>query len=81
MIHLFYIFDLDINFMIKLTAVLLAVMLLAVTATVIDMDQSADAMKAQKKSPRHSHTGNVGNQVCGDKLCPGLPFVKRQGGK
>jgi hypothetical protein len=63
--------------MLKLTAVLLAVMLLAVTATVIGMDQSADAMKAQKKSPRHAHTGNVGNQVCGDKLCPGLPYVKK----
>lgn len=63
--------------MLKLTAVLLAVMLLAVTATVIGMDQSADAMKAQKKSPRHAHTGNVGNQVCGDKLCTGLPYVKK----
>ena len=55
--------------MLKLTAVLLAAMILAVIVTVIDRDQSADAMKAQKKSPRHAHTGNVGNQVCGDKLC------------
>jgi hypothetical protein len=63
--------------MLKLTAVLLAVMLLAVTATVIGMDQSADAMKAEKKSPRHSHVGNVGNKVCGDKLCSGPSYVKK----
>jgi hypothetical protein len=52
-------------------------MLLAVTATVIGMDQSADAMKAEKKSPRHSHVGNVGNKVCGDKLCSGPSYVKK----
>lgn len=63
--------------MLKLTAVLLAAMLLAVTATVIDMDQSADAMKAEKKSPRHSHAGKVGNKVCGDKLCSGPSYVKK----
>ena len=63
--------------MLKLTAVLLAVMLLAVTVTVIDMDQSADAMKAEKKSPRHSHTGKVGNKVCGDKLCSSPSYVKK----
>ena len=63
--------------MLKLTAVLLAAMILAVIVTVIDMDQSADAMKAQKKSPRHAHTGNVGNQVCGDKLCSGPSFIKK----
>ena len=63
--------------MLKLTAVLLAVILLAVTVTVIDMDQSADAMKAEKKSPRHSHTGKVGNKVCGDKLCSGSSYVKK----
>ena len=63
--------------MLKLTAILLAVMLLAVTATVIGMDQSAYAMKAQKKSPRHSHVANVGNSVCGDKLCTGQPYLKK----
>jgi hypothetical protein len=63
--------------MLKLTAVLLVVMLLAVTITVIDMNQSADAMKAEKKSPRHSYSGKVGNKVCGDKLCPGLPYLKK----
>jgi uncharacterized low-complexity protein len=64
--------------MIKLTAILLGAMLLtAVTATVIDLDQSADAMKAQKKSPRHSHSGKVGNLVCGDKLCSGPSYVKK----
>jgi hypothetical protein len=63
--------------MIKLTAILLAAMLLAVTATVIDLDQSADAMKSEKKSPRHSHSGKVGNKVCGDKLCSGPSYVKK----
>jgi hypothetical protein len=62
--------------MLKLTAVLLAVMLLAVTATVIGMDQSAYAMKSEKTSPRHAHTHNVGNLVCGDKLCPGVSYWK-----
>lgn len=63
--------------MLKLTAVLLAVMLLAVTITVIDMNQSADAMKAEKKSPRHSYSSKVGNKVCGDKLCSGPSYVKK----
>jgi len=63
--------------MIKLTAILLAAMLLAVTATVIDLDQSADATKAEKKSPRHSYSGKVGNKVCGDKLCTGSSYVKK----
>lgn len=63
--------------MIKLTAILLAAMLLAVTATVIDLDQSADAIKAEKKSPRHSYSGKVGNKVCGDKLCTGSSYVKK----
>jgi uncharacterized low-complexity protein len=63
--------------MIKLTAILLAAMLLAVIATVIDLDQSADAVKAQKKSPRHSHTGKVGNKVCGEQLCSGPSYVKK----
>jgi hypothetical protein len=62
----------------KLAAILLGIMLLTVTVTtVIDLGQSADAVKAMKKSPRHSHVNNRGNQVCGDELCPGQPWIKR----
>jgi hypothetical protein len=61
----------------KVVAILLGVMLFfGVIAAVIDLDQSADAAKAKKKSPRHSHANNRGNQVCGDQLCSGSPFVK-----
>ena len=74
--RLFYIFDLAINFMLKLTAVLLAIMLLAVTATFIDMDQSADAMKATQKGNKR-YSGNTGNLVCGDKLCSGPSYIKK----
>ena len=64
--------------MLKLTAVLLAIMLLTVSITVIEFDHSAYAIKAEKKSPRHSYSGKVGNQVCGDKLCPGSSYLKKQ---
>ena len=63
--------------MLKLTSVMLAAMLLAATVTVIDMGQSADATKAEKKSPRHAHTHKVGNKVCGDKLCSGPAYMKK----
>ena len=62
--------------MLKITAVLLVAMLLAATVTVIDMGQSAYAMKAQK-TPRHANASKVGNLVCGDKLCSGPSYVKK----
>lgn len=64
--------------MMKLTAFLLGFMLLAAVVTaVVDISQTADGAKATKKSPRHSHTHNRGNQVCGDELCQGPSFIKK----
>lgn len=64
--------------MLKPTAILLGVLLLvAIVTAVVDMDQTADAMKATKKSPRNSHAHYKGNQVCGDELCPGSPYTKK----
>ena len=65
--------------MLKMTAILLGVLLLAVSVTtVVDMDQSADAMKAQKKGTRHHHAHYYGGQVCGDELCKdSSPYLKK----
>lgn len=62
--------------MLKLTAVLLGIMLLAVTVTYLDMNQSADAMKATPKGNKR-YSGNTGNLVCGDKLCSGPSYIKK----
>lgn len=60
--------------MMKLAATLLISMLLMAIITVIaDTDQLAFAAKAVKKSPKHHHVHHVGNQVCDDKICPGVP--------
>lgn len=62
----------------KLTAILLMVVLVAAVFTVIvDIDQSADAVKAKKKGVRNHHIHHIGNQVCGDQLCDGAAYVKK----
>ncbi len=62
----------------KLTAILLIAVLVAAAFTVVvDMDQSADAAKAKKKGVRNHHAHHIGNQVCGDQLCDGSPYVKK----
>jgi hypothetical protein len=62
----------------KITAILLMAVLIAAAFTVVvDVDQSADAVKAKKKGVRNHHTHNIGNQVCGDQLCDGSAYVKK----
>jgi hypothetical protein len=61
----------------KLAATLLiAILLTAVFTIILNTDQSAFAVKAIKKSPKHHHAHHVGNQVCGDKICPGVPHIR-----
>jgi hypothetical protein len=65
--------------MLKITAILLGVMLLAVSlTTVIDVSEPAYAKKAtQQKFVRNHHAHYIGNKVCGDELCSGQAYVKR----
>jgi hypothetical protein len=64
--------------MLKLAAILLGVLLLAVSfTTVVGVDQSAYGTKATQKGTRHHTAHGMGNQVCGDEICPGSPYIKR----
>lgn len=64
--------------MLKLTAILLGVLLIVSVTAVVDMDQSADAMKAKKKSTRNHHAHYIGGQVCGDELCKdSSPYIRK----
>ena len=55
----------------------MAVLLAAAFTVVVDMDKSADAVKAQKKGVRHHTAHYVGNQVCDDQLCDGSSYIKK----
>jgi hypothetical protein len=59
-------------------ALLIATLMMAAFTVIVDMDQSADAMKAKKKSTRNHHAHYVGGQVCGDELCKdSSPYIRK----
>lgn len=63
--------------MLKIVALLTASILLSMAViSAIESDHDAEAMKSIKKQQKHKHSLWVGNQVCGDELCPGTPFYK-----
>jgi hypothetical protein len=63
--------------MLKIMALLTVSILLSMAViSAIESGHNAEAMKSTNKQQRHKHSLWVGNQVCGDELCPGQPFYK-----
>jgi hypothetical protein len=61
--------------MLKFVALVMVSILLSMAIiSAIESGHSAEAAKATKKSLRHKHSLWIGNQVCGDELCPGSPY-------
>lgn len=66
--------------MFRLVALVMVSALLSMTILgAVSSSNFAEAAKASKdvsKSLRHKYSNWVGNQVCGDELCPGSPYYK-----
>ncbi len=65
--------------MLRLVAlVMISVLLSTAILGAVSSGQFADAAKASNTSKmlRHKYSHWVGNQVCGDELCPGNPYFK-----
>jgi hypothetical protein len=62
--------------MLKFVALVMVSILLSMAIiSAIESGHSAEAAKATTKSQRHKTSLWVGNQVCGDELCPGSPYM------
>lgn len=65
--------------MLRLAAlVMMSVLLSSAILGAVSSGQFADAAKASNTSKllRHKYSNWVGNQVCGDELCPGNSYFK-----
>ncbi|MGQ0771913.1 MAG: hypothetical protein ACT4NT_03990 [Nitrososphaerota archaeon] len=63
--------------MLKAAALLTVSVLLSMAiVSAIEPGHDAEAMKSVKKQQKNKYSLWVGNQVCGDELCPGKPYMK-----
>lgn len=63
--------------MLKIVTLLTVSILLSMgIISAIESDHDAEAMKSAKKQQKHKYSLWVGNQVCGDELCPGTTYYK-----